>query len=363
VRHSNTFRQETKSSRDPCSSPVVCFYARVPRAEILRDVAFYKLDLAALERCGVQIHVATRLRDVSHGADAYFVWWWTHALPIVLLARLRRRPVLITGTFNWFEGAEERAFHARPLWQRAIIRASAKLATSNLFVSKLELDAVTRGLHLTNGSYFPHAVETTKSSSPSRSETKHSSMVGHRYILNLAFSELQNLQRKCVFELIEAFERLGDSTLRLVLAGTKGDGEGALRARIESSTMTQNIVHLGAVSEATKAELLNNCFIYASPSRYEGFGLAIAEAAALRKPIVTSPVGAVPEVIGDGAVYCDGTDPAAIRDALRRLTGDEHLRVVMGNKAAAAVAKFSFDSKVETLGNHLRAAGLSVRDT
>jgi glycosyltransferase involved in cell wall biosynthesis len=57
---------------------------------------------------------------------------------------------------------------------------------------------------------------------------------------------------------------------------------------------------------------MQTCLMYAQPSRYEGFGLATAEAMACGAPVVTSPVGAVPEVAGDHAEYVDGSDPSSI---------------------------------------------------
>jgi glycosyltransferase involved in cell wall biosynthesis len=65
-------------------------------------------------------------------------------------------------------------------------------------------------------------------------------------------------------------------------------------------------------------------------SHEEGFGLAVVEAMAAGRPVITPAVGALPEVVGDCALLVPPHDQAALEVAMRRLVGDAALRETMG---------------------------------
>ena len=49
-------------------------------------------------------------------------------------------------------------------------------------------------------------------------------------------------------------------------------------------------------------------------------------------PVVSSPAGAVPEVVGDTGLLVDGTSPEAIAGAINRYLDDEDLRTRSGQR-------------------------------
>jgi glycosyltransferase involved in cell wall biosynthesis len=88
----------------------------------------------------------------------------------------------------------------------------------------------------------------------------------------------------------------------------------------------------GVISREQKISLMQHCKIYVSPSWYEGFGLTILEAMSCGAPVISSPVGAVPEVVGDAGLLVDGTSPEAIADAVNRYAEDATLREEVGRR-------------------------------
>jgi glycosyltransferase involved in cell wall biosynthesis len=72
--------------------------------------------------------------------------------------------------------------------------------------------------------------------------------------------------------------------------------------------------------EYQKADVVTFCSIY------EGFGLPIIEAQAMRTPVVTSNLSPMKEVAGGGAVLVNPEDILSIRDGILRLINDKSLR-------------------------------------
>jgi glycosyltransferase involved in cell wall biosynthesis len=72
--------------------------------------------------------------------------------------------------------------------------------------------------------------------------------------------------------------------------------------------------------------------LYVLPSRWEVFGLTIAEAMAVSVPVIATDVGGIPEVLDDGVtgVLVPDGDPAALAGAIEELAGDADRRVRLG---------------------------------
>ena len=91
---------------------------------------------------------------------------------------------------------------------------------------------------------------------------------------------------------------------------------------------------------------MQSCAVYVQPTRYEGFGVAILEAMSCGAPVVTSPVGAVPQVVGNCAELVDGESPSAIAMGVLRLLNEpgQRARLSRGGRLRA-VAGFSYEQR------------------
>lgn len=109
-----------------------------------------------------------------------------------------------------------------------------------------------------------------------------------------------------------------------------GSGLEALRREVERRGMCDRVKILGYVDDVV--ESIHGCDLFLSTSDYEGFGLALAEAMAAGKPVVSTRVGGVADVVDDPATgfLVDPGDLDGLAEAVARLLDDADLRAAMG---------------------------------
>jgi glycosyltransferase involved in cell wall biosynthesis len=86
---------------------------------------------------------------------------------------------------------------------------------------------------------------------------------------------------------------------KLIIVGT-GPMEAELRAMVARLGLKDNIQFAGGIDHKEKLELLSKCTAVVLPSLVEGFGLVLLEAFAMRKPVLVSNIGALPEMVNEG---------------------------------------------------------------
>ena len=120
-------------------------------------------------------------------------------------------------------------------------------------------------------------------------------------------------------------------------------GEGSLREALEAEArelgVADRVRFLGERSDI--AELLAACDVFALPTLYEGSSLAVLEAMAARRPVVSSLIGGTDELIDDGrsGLLVPPGDADALAAALRRLIADGELRASLAARARERVER------------------------
>jgi glycosyltransferase involved in cell wall biosynthesis len=94
--------------------------------------------------------------------------------------------------------------------------------------------------------------------------------------------------------------------------------------------------------DSTLDALYRQALAFVYPSLYEGFGLPPLEAMARGCPVLASNAGAIPEVLKEGAVYADPTDPESLTTALREVVRPER-REVLATLGRGIAATYSWD--------------------
>ena len=135
--------------------------------------------------------------------------------------------------------------------------------------------------------------------------------------------------------------------VRALVAGVAGaPGAGAVRLELD-------------ISEARKAELLAACLFFASPSRFEGFGIAALEANAAGRAVLATDNDGFRDslALGETALAVPVEDPEALRHGLTRLAEDGALREALGRRGRERARAFSWDAIAEKEWAWLQGTG------
>jgi glycosyltransferase involved in cell wall biosynthesis len=139
------------------------------------------------------------------------------------------------------------------------------------------------------------------------------------------------LPAKGQLDLLEILAALEHLDWEWHLAGDESADPDYTRQFLQQSSrlrLNQRIVRHGVLETPDLARLLARMDLFAFPSRYEAYGMALAEAAAVGLPIVTTAVGEAARLVrhGETGFMVVPGDGEAFRDALARLIGGGALR-------------------------------------
>jgi glycosyltransferase involved in cell wall biosynthesis len=166
-------------------------------------------------------------------------------------------------------------------------------------------------------------------------------------------------QRKGVGDLLQALAKPAVRALdwELVIAGS-GEIESHTKLARELG-IGDRVRFLGWVDLQKISELMRSADIFVLPSYLEGLPMAIIEAMANGLPVVTTPVGAIPDMITDGetGLLAPAGDVDALSGAFLRLLQSPELRAKI---SAAARQRYLRDFTVSAMCDGLETVFNSV---
>jgi len=131
-------------------------------------------------------------------------------------------------------------------------------------------------------------------------------------------------------------------------------GSGPLKEKIKrffkERGCLDKVVFLGAIPYEQMKKYYNLADIFCLPSRFtkywqEQFGFVFAEAMSCAKPIVSTRIGAIPEVVADAGLLVSPGNFLELESALETLILDENLRKLLGERGRRrAIKLFSINS-------------------
>ncbi|MCG8442868.1 MAG: glycosyltransferase family 4 protein [Caulobacterales bacterium] len=150
--------------------------------------------------------------------------------------------------------------------------------------------------------------------------------------------------------LMRAFAQLAARFPRLKLTVIGAPREDGIARRLALACHGDRVRFVHGLDGAEVARHYARAAIVVSPSRYEGFGLPVAEAMACGAAVVTSDAGGLPEVVGDAGLLAPAGDAEALAAAISSLVERPETRRRLGERAVArACERFSWARHAEAV--------------
>ncbi len=131
---------------------------------------------------------------------------------------------------------------------------------------------------------------------------------------------------KGVEELVQAWNVVGDEYPEYELL-VVGQAKPKYLEELKKTVKVKNIEFTGEMSHDKAMETVAESEVFILPSYTEGFPNAVVEAMALKKPVIATDVGAIPEMLeGDSGVLIKSQSVNEIISALRKVLNDEQFR-------------------------------------
>ncbi|MCR4580529.1 MAG: glycosyltransferase family 4 protein [Treponema sp.] len=151
-------------------------------------------------------------------------------------------------------------------------------------------------------------------------------------------------------ELIKAFEIFKEKTglaHRLVLAGNDGDYAEEIHKCAFESKYATDIFLTGFFPAENISKLYAGAEACVFPSVNEGVGLPILEAMACGIPVIASEKGALKEMGGTSAIYCDTEVPENIALAMEKIVSDKAMKEKMIFDGILWAGEFNWEKTVK----------------
>jgi len=130
--------------------------------------------------------------------------------------------------------------------------------------------------------------------------------------------------------LLDALAAVPHDNWRLRCAGS-ADRDPAtaacVRERLQDRRLADRVALVGDLDASQLAIEYDRADVFVLATRYEGYGMVVAEALARALPVVSTATGAIPDLVGaDAGIIVAPGDAAALADALTRVISDAPFR-------------------------------------
>jgi len=301
-------------------------YAGAFKRKITITLTSYAYSLTFLVK--FLFHLARRRIDIVHIHTASYTSFWEKCIYILFAKAAGRKVVLHVHGALFREFYENSSNSIQALIRKYLNKCDAVIALSSgwkTFLSTLV------------GEERIYVVRNGIDQQPFRQHGQQSNVVRFLHIGEVS-------QRKGVFDLIEAAAILKRKGLQfqIDLAGPGEIREAQEKARRLDVADRLTVHGPRRGEEKYKLLQMSQCFVLASYG--EGLPISILEALAAGLPVISTPVGGIPEVISDevNGILIEQGNSEQLANAMERMIKDQEMRKKM-SKANLALARKDFD--------------------
>lgn len=263
----------------------------------------------------------------------------------ILLLKTAKKHGIPTVYHIRFGKTEEMAQSNSRLWR--LFSKAMKMADAVLAIDKKTYCAVKKYVPCANAVLVPNPINTAKLPKLENEPEKQVVFLGWV------------VPTKGVSELVEAWNTVGleypDYKLLII-----GQSSPAYLEELKSNIKADNIVFAGEMSHEKAMEAVMESEAFILPSYTEGFPNAVVEAMALKKPVIASAVGAIPEMLeNECGILIEPKKTEEIISALRKLLSDKELRKRISTNA---LNKVNSEYKIETVYKQYKEIWNNVKE-
>jgi glycosyltransferase involved in cell wall biosynthesis len=153
-------------------------------------------------------------------------------------------------------------------------------------------------------------------------------------------------ERKNVDALVRAFDSLGTSAHRLVIAARKHGNFTGLESQWRNFSSFHALQLIEPCDQHLPA-LYRRAHAFVNPSVWESFSFQTVEAMACGTPLLSSNRKAIPEIAGDAALYFDPGDVSQIANAMSKLLVAPGLRDELSARGLRRIGNFSWSKTAD----------------
>jgi glycosyltransferase involved in cell wall biosynthesis len=192
--------------------------------------------------------------------------------------------------------------------------------------------------------------------SPQFSFVSRSASIEQKYFLYPANYWIHKNHETLLVGFCHYLKLAGASAWDLYLTGSPGKRMDHIKRLTRLLNIQDKTQFLGYLDSSDFARIYSKASALVFPSLYEGFGLPLVEAMKLGVPIIAGKYGSISEVCGEACEYVNSRNPAAIAEALYKLTTDASYCQQLSSAGLNRLTQLSTERSVDILAEKLLAS-------